>query len=38
MTRVIVFGIISPLFGILMGYIRWRGLKRNCGDIVKAQE
>lgn len=28
-TKIIVFGIISPLFGILMGYIGWKGYKKK---------
>jgi hypothetical protein len=28
-TKVIVFAILSPLFGSLMGYVGWRGLEKK---------
>lgn len=35
-TRLIVFGIVSPLLGILMGYVSWRGLeKKYSRDVIK---
>ncbi|MBI6871228.1 hypothetical protein [Clostridium aciditolerans] len=28
-TKLIVFGIISPLFGMLMGYTGWKGFEKK---------
>lgn len=28
-TKLIVFGILSPLIGVLMGYICWKGFERK---------
>jgi hypothetical protein len=28
-TKLIIFGIISPVYGILMGYIGWRSFEKK---------
>jgi len=30
-TRVIVFGVFSPLFGMWMAYIAWKGQEKKYG-------